>query len=1168
MRRYYKYIVGAAVLAVIGAAILIALPEIIRRILVSKLNAALIVPVSIENVDLNLFTRKGSIFRVIVGKPDERNPLIYLPRLDFEFSPLRLATGDFVFYKISLTEPRIFLERTGPARFNMMDAVRKTQARGGVNFTVDQFAIHDGTLTFRDPTVSPPVERVFHSINVKAGKISSAPELVLTPTSFSMGLRIGNGSLNLTGAATPVARPAAVQVIAHWEKIDPDLFEAYFPDRPIISFSKGTSSGEVRYVLSHGKQNEHYIAASLTAGPVAVYSADGKEALARVGSVRIEKGHWDFVRGEGRIAEFILEQPRLFLRRGSDGIFNVATLGGGRAAADANKPPPRKQNSQHENGLPLAIDALNVDGGIIEYIDAAVNPTVNARLDNVRLDVKNLSLRTNAPAAGIKADARAGESPVAINGTVRLYPLQTQLRISTRNLPLEPYEGYVAAGWKDFQSWQGALDGNVDVALTSTGDSMSANVSGNLAAQNFVLQTSATPEPLKTTQIKIQEANLQAAPQFSLDVGRVDLIGTSIGIERRKNGTLAISGIWADAATPPEKSTAANPSNGKPADTAAASATFQGNAIPIRIGRANLQQAQIHFADQAVNPDVRASLSNVDLQLRNLDLRSQAGRAQISGNAMLGKSPIRIAGGFQVGPFGGTVQVSAKNLPLAPYESYLRALWEPGKNWQGMLDAQLKLALATHGGRIGVAASGTLAGNNLGVGFGNEKQPPLQIENITVQLARLSTYPAFFADVAALQVSGGDFTIERNAEGAFNISPLWSSADAQKEEAPRTNTQAPAPSRRRSEPDFIIRRAVVKNSSTEFIDASVKPEFETRLSNITLEAGRLGRQSASTPVNFSATVNESAKLEVKGSIKPFEKPAQVKLNGTVRNYDLSELNPYATKVIEYRIQRGHVTTQIEYTYDAGDLNGRNQIAIRRLQLGEKTGNEFEQRVGIPLRLAIALLQDADGTIRLAVPVSGNLNNPQVEIAGIIWKAVRNAIIKVITAPLRLLGNVVTLGGRINRIHIDPVEFQPGSVAFTPQAQKQLTRLQRFLKEKPKLDVEIRALACREEIQALKLARLRQRIRGSGEPYEAGIRRLYSMAAKTPRRPAQVTLKQMEAYLAKNFTLPEGTLQSLAEERASKTEQALTSSGINGGRLYPKSEVVETGRPRAEFDLLP
>ena len=79
-----------------------------------------------------------------------------------------------------------------------------------------------------------------------------------------------------------------------------------------------------------------------------------------------------------------------------------------------------------------------------------------------------------------------------------------------------------------------------------------------------------------------------------------------------------------------------------------------------------------------------------------------------------------------------------------------------------------------------------------------------------------------------------------------------------------------------------------------------------------------------------------------------------------------------------------------------------------------------------------------------------------------WTALRNGVIKTMIAPFRLLGKIVTLGGKITEIRIDPVRFRSGSLTLDRKGQQRVKRLSTFLKSRPTLDIQLRGRSSRQE----------------------------------------------------------------------------------------------------------
>jgi outer membrane protein OmpA-like peptidoglycan-associated protein len=604
-----------------------------------------------------------------------------------------------------------------------------------------------------------------------------------------------------------------------------------------------------------------------------------------------------------------------------------------------------------------------------------------------------------------------------------------------------------------------------------------------------------------------------------------------------------------------------------PRDGAAANESTTASGIPFVIDALRTEAGSVELRDHAVKPAVTALFKDVQLSVKELSLARGAGPGKVSVEGRMGESPVRIDGTLQTDPFGSLLRISGSDLPLTAFEGYLRLIWDPLHRWRGALDGDVQLKLATRQESFEVKLNGKLDARGFTLGVKGAVGPPFKADRLSLDVAALNSHPSFWLDFRHVQLDGANFHVRRGRDGHFNLSPLWAEEDRRESRAQGAGAPATA-ANDFSEPPFVIRSAAAKNSSIEFVDAAVQPPFKTSLTEASVQLGKLGRQSGFTPLRFEATIAESARIELEGAVKFFEAPVEVKLDGVLRNYDLAYLNPYATEYISYEIERGRVTTEVEYKYNAGELAGENEIAIRQLRLGDRTGDEFEEKIGVSLRLAVALLQGADGSIRLTVPVSGNLDDPQFEFGAIVWRAVRNAVIKFLSAPLRLLGNIATLGGRITEIRIDPVEFEPGSAVLKPKGEKQVADLAGLLKDRPKLELALRGLAARDELDPLKRHLLRRRIEGTGEPYEAAIARLYRLA--TPSREDRQdlpNLRDMEDHLAERFVPPDHALEALAARRAALVEERLTALGVERNKLFVDSAVVDSPTGRVEIEFL-
>jgi predicted transcriptional regulator len=191
-------------------------------------------------------------------------------------------------------------------------------------------------------------------------------------------------------------------------------------------------------------------------------------------------------------------------------------------------------------------------------------------------------------------------------------------------------------------------------------------------------------------------------------------------------------------------------------------------------------------------------------------------------------------------------------------------------------------------------------------------------------------------------------------------------------------------------------------------------------------------------------------------------------------------------------------------------------------------------VDLPLELALALLTDANGVIDLAVPVSGNVDDPEFGLGSVIGTAFVNLITKAVTAPFSLLANLVGAEEDLQRLN-----FTSGSSELRDATKVKLDQLAQAMQQRPGLALIVMGRLNRDaDHEYLQIAALREEFIASGlsttqienkEPafvdeLERRYRRL-GISGDIPTPPQQ--------YNAVRETMPvsDSALQELIEARA-------------------------------------
>jgi hypothetical protein len=337
-------------------------------------------------------------------------------------------------------------------------------------------------------------------------------------------------------------------------------------------------------------------------------------------------------------------------------------------------------------------------------------------------------------------------------------------------------------------------------------------------------------------------------------------------------------------------------------------------------------------------------------------------------------------------------------------------------------------------------------------------------------------------DLASKTVHIEGVTLSGFQAGATIISDRDSAAVATetKAEAPAPVAQ-PLPSSQETGTFFVtVGPVVFENAALRFVDESLDPHVITAIEEFNGSIKGLSSDLNTTAtVDFKGKVDGLAPFSVSGQINPLTTNLFVDLAISLHDSNLTPGAPYSAKYAGYQLEKGKLTLDLHYLVTQRELKAENVIRVDQLRLGARTNSP--DAVKLPVKLAIALLQDRNGVIALDVPVSGRLDDPKFKLGPIILQVFMNLITKAVTKPFALLGALFGGGEELSFI-----EFKLGASDFSDSEVKKLDSLATALYERPGLSLEIAgAIDHVHDRKALALAKLRQQL-ASPQPKRAVV----------------------------------------------------------------------------------
>ena len=134
------------------------------------------------------------------------------------------------------------------------------------------------------------------------------------------------------------------------------------------------------------------------------------------------------------------------------------------------------------------------------------------------------------------------------------------------------------------------------------------------------------------------------------------------------------------------------------------------------------------------------------------------------------------------------------------------------------------------------------------------------------------------------------------------------------------------------------------------MDQSLPIVFRTVVGDLNGEIRGMATDPArAATIELKGSVDGYAPVALGGKFNPFDISADQDLDLTFDGVDMALLSPYSGTYAGYPIEQGLLNLHLHYTLQSGKLQGKNDLVIDQLKLGEKI--ESDKAVDIPLELA-------------------------------------------------------------------------------------------------------------------------------------------------------------------------------------------------------------------------
>ena len=450
----------------------------------------------------------------------------------------------------------------------------------------------------------------------------------------------------------------------------------------------------------------------------------------------------------------------------------------------------------------------------------------------------------------------------------------------------------------------------------------------------------------------------------------------------------------------------------------------------VKLDTLKVNGSQVAFTDRTLSPAQTVNLSDGQFTLTNLVFGEEATFAWEGSGTVQQAGKLTHSGEGQLAPLSISAQASLNSLPVVPFSPWLENQ-VPLSLASGQLGADVTATVKGEEPVVDVQGSATLSGFDLL----ENGQSLLKINN---------------ASVSGLSASTGNQSL-RIKEVALTGMDMLHRMDEQGRDAGARLAAGMKPSSGGGSDDsgepwqVSVDRVRIIGSQVRHEDQTLSPNFRMGLYEMSGNLFNLDtRPGRKATIDLTAQVDRYAPFSIKGTLTP--DPLFTDMKISLHNYEMTGLTPYTGKFLGYKVEKGQLGVDTGVSIENNHLESRSDILADQFYLGE--GVPSEEAVKAPVKLGLAVLRTRSGEITLPVKMSGQLDDPNFSVSGMILKVIVNVLVKAATAPFSMLAGLA--GGE----NLETIPFVPGSAEPDAQTHSSLEALAKVLNERPDLKVAL------------------------------------------------------------------------------------------------------------------
>ena len=360
----------------------------------------------------------------------------------------------------------------------------------------------------------------------------------------------------------------------------------------------------------------------------------------------------------------------------------------------------------------------------------------------------------------------------------------------------------------------------------------------------------------------------------------------------------------------------------------------------------------------------------------------------------------------------------------------------------------------------------------------------LNMQALKFENARLSQQKDLSIDTINLQEVKA--FVHRDLQGKWAITERWETIRsnifaADPAQQPASNIDA---KKKSEDSGFRIGKIeITGDSKLRFQDESVSPAFSIDFRLLEARLADLDSRRPEKPATVKLLISDGkdSRISLDGTMQPFTGKLNLEWIGKIESFELPSLSPYVIQNTGFRFISGDLQADIPIKINQNQLEGKIDLILYNPKVervkAEKPPeeNQGKIRLNIPLDSALKLMRDKQNDVKINIPISGDINDPQFSVADAVNKVLVKTLQKSALSYLKYMLGPYGIGISVaefaykqaSKIRLNPILFAPGSGDLDEAAIDYLQRVAAIMKDYPRVQVSVCGVATESDRATMK-----------------------------------------------------------------------------------------------------